>query len=93
MFLGLPQRAGLFWLVVVTTAAIVLVANWEIGLQDLSLVPAALLFALTCGVAERIQVRLNSSRPGSEVLSSVSCAVHVAVVLLFPLPWAAVRPG
>jgi hypothetical protein len=89
MFLGLPQRAGLFWLVVVTTAAIVLVANWETGLQDLSLAPSALLFALTCGVAERIQVRLNSSRPGSEVLSSVSCAVHVAVVLLFPLPWAA----
>jgi putative nucleotidyltransferase with HDIG domain len=50
-------------------------------------------FAIACGLAERVQVRLTSSRPGSEVVFSVSCAVIVAVVLLFPLPWAIVIGG
>jgi putative nucleotidyltransferase with HDIG domain len=89
MILGLPQRAGLFWLLVVTAATGVLVASWGTATPDLSLAPAALLFALACGVAERIQVRLSSSRPGGQHLFSVSCTVLVAVILLFPLPWAA----
>jgi putative nucleotidyltransferase with HDIG domain len=53
----------------------------------MSLAPAALLFALACGVAERIEVRLSSSRPGSGVSFSVSCTVLVAAILLFPLTW------
>ncbi len=88
MFLGLPQRAGLFWLLVVIAATAVLVASWGATSPDLSLAPAALLFAVACGIAERIQVRLSSSRPGGEVLFTVSCAVVVAVILLFPLAWA-----
>ena len=89
MFLGLPQRASLFWLLVVIAATGVLVASWGTTPPDLSLAPAALLFAVACGIAERIQVRLSSSRPGGEVLFTVSCTVVVAVILLFPLPWAA----
>src|SRR5437660_11731390 len=88
MFFGLPQRAGLFWLVVVIAAAGVLAASWGTTSPDLSLAPAALLFAVACGIAERVQVRLSSSRPGGEYLFTVSCAVVVAVILLFPLPWA-----
>src|SRR5215208_4091749 len=89
MLLGLPYRAGLFWLLVVTGAAGVFVAAWGSTPQDLSLASAALFFALTCGIAERIQVRLSSSRPGGGVHFSVSCAVLVSVVLLFPLAWGA----
>ena len=89
MFLGLPQRAGLFWLVVVTAALAVLVASWSTVSLDLSVAPAAILFAIACGIAERVQVRLSSSRPGGETLFSVSSAVLVAIMLLFPLPWAA----
>src|SRR5579859_7805661 len=89
MFPGLPQRAGLFWLLVVTAASAVLFASWSRISPDLSLAPAALFFTIICGIAERIQVRLSSSRPGGEVLSTVSCTVFVAVILLFPLPWAA----
>ena len=89
MFLGLPHRAGLFWLLVVTAATAVLAASWGTTSPDPSLAPAALLFALACGIAERIQVRLNSSRPGAETLFSVSSAVLVAIILLFPLAWAA----
>jgi putative nucleotidyltransferase with HDIG domain len=88
MFLGLPQRAGPFWLLVVAAATTVLVAGWSTSTPDLSLAPTALFFALACGLAERVQVRLTSSRPGSEVLYSVSCAVQMAVVLLFPFAWA-----
>ena len=88
MFFGLPQRAGLFWLLVVTAATGVLVAGWGTTSPDLSHAPAALFFAVAFGIAERIHVRLSSSRPGGEVLSNVSCAVVVAVILLFPLQWA-----
>src|SRR6266542_2869090 len=89
MLFGLSQRAGLFWLLVVVAAAGVLVSSWVLVTPELSLAPAALFFAVACGIAERVQVRLSSSRPGSEILYSVSCAVLVAVILLFPLAWAA----
>src|SRR6266567_855832 len=89
MLLGLPQRAGLYWLMVVLTSTAVLVVSWGTTSPDLSVAPAALLFALACGTAERIQVQLNSSRPGSGVAFSVSCTVLVAAILLFPLPWVA----
>ena len=89
MIFHLPQRAGLLWLIVTTAGAALLVASWATTTVDLALAPSALFFALACGLAERIQVRLMSSRPGSEVLFSLSCAVLVAIVLLFPLPWAA----
>jgi HD-GYP domain-containing protein (c-di-GMP phosphodiesterase class II) len=78
----------LFWLLVVTAAATVLVLSSEAAIQDLSLAPAAVFFAIICGIGERIQVRLPSSRPGNEALCNISCAGLVAVVLLFPLPWA-----
>src|SRR2546430_16700651 len=93
MFLGLPKRAGLFWLLVVTAATGVLVGSWGITSPDLSLAPAALLFALACGIAERVQVRVSSSRPGGGVTFSVSCTVLVAAILLFPLAWAALIAG
>jgi len=89
MFLGLPQRAGLFWLAVVTAAAGVLAVSWSTAVPDLSVAPAALFFALACGIAEGVQVRLSSSRPGGGVTFSVSCTVLVAAILLFPLAWAA----
>jgi HD-GYP domain-containing protein (c-di-GMP phosphodiesterase class II) len=88
MFLGLPQRAGLFWLLVVSGGAAALLASWQGAAQDLSFAPAAVFFTVACAVAERIQVRLgSSSRPGGRVLFSLSCAVLVAVILLFPLAW------
>jgi HD domain len=89
MLLGLPRKAGLFWLLIVSFAAGVLLVNWPAVVRDLSLLPAAIFFAIACGLAERVQVRLSSSRPGGEILCSVSCAVLVAVIVLFPLPWAA----
>jgi len=89
MFFGLPQRASMFWLLVVLAATGVLVASWTTSSPDFSLAPAALVFAVACGIAERIQVRLSSSRPGGQHLFSVACTVLVAVILLFPLPWAA----
>jgi hypothetical protein len=88
MIFHLPRRAGLLWLLTVATAAAVLVTSWATTSPDLALAPAALFFAIACGLAERVQVRLNSSRPGGEVLSSVSCAVLVATLLLFPVAWA-----
>ena len=56
--------------------------------SDLSLLPSALVFAIACGLAERVQVRLSGARPGGEILCSVADAVFVAVIVLFPLPWA-----
>jgi putative nucleotidyltransferase with HDIG domain len=90
MFLGLPRRAGLFWLLVLVAASASLLAAWaSYSSPDLDLAPAALLFALATGAAERIQVRLCSSRPGGQTFYSISCTVLVAVILLFPLAWAA----
>ncbi|MDQ6670731.1 MAG: HD-GYP domain-containing protein [Chloroflexota bacterium] len=89
MLLGLPRKAGLFWLSVVSVAATVLLVNWPAAVADQSYLPAAVFFAIACGLAERVQVRVGSPRPGGEILASVSCAVLVAVIVLFPLPWAA----
>jgi putative nucleotidyltransferase with HDIG domain len=90
MLFGLPQRAGLFWLLVVTTAAVSVATLWSL-LPDprADLAPAAVLFTIATALAERTQVRLGSSRPGGELLYSVSCTVLVAVILLFPVAWAA----
>src|SRR6185437_7618207 len=57
--------------------------------ETFELAPAALLFAIVTALAERVQVRLGSSRPGGELLFSVSCTILVAVILLFPIAWAA----
>jgi len=88
MLFGLPKRAGLFWLLATATAAAVLLASVGAVTNNLSLAPTAALFAIACAIAERIQVRLGSSRAGGAVLYTIACAVVVAVVLLFPLPWA-----
>lgn len=85
----LPIRATIFWSAVVLAAALTLVGSWTLSPPDLALAPQAAFFAFAAGFAERVQVRLSSSRPGSQVLFSVSCAVLIAVVLLFPLPWTA----
>jgi putative nucleotidyltransferase with HDIG domain len=91
MTLGLPQRAARVWLLVVAGGTAVLLASLSSAARDLSFAPAALLFSITCGLAERVLVRLgSSSRPGGRVVFSLSCAVLVAVVLLFPLAWAPV---
>jgi putative nucleotidyltransferase with HDIG domain len=90
MLFGLPQRAGLFWLLVVTSAAALLVTCWSLTPDpSTELVPAAVFFTVATAVAERILVRLGSSRPGAEFLNSVSCTILVAVILLFPMAWAA----
>lgn len=89
MLPALPIRATIFWSAVVLAAALILMGSWTLTPPDLALAPQAAFFVLAAGFAERVQVRLNSSRPGSQVLFSVSCAVLIAVVLLFPLPWAA----
>ncbi len=89
MIVGLPHRAGLLWLVVVTAAAALFVTSWSITSNpELDLAPLALFFAVATALAERIQVRLGSSRPGAEFLYSIGCTVLVAVILLFPLVWA-----
>jgi hypothetical protein len=88
MFLGLPQRAGLFWLLVVASAGAVLFASGEVLLQNPSVWPTALVFVIATGAAESIQVRLGSSRPGGTALWTLSCPVLVAALLLFPIPWA-----
>ena len=90
MLFGLPQRAGLFWLLVVATAAAIVASLWSVAPDPRAdLAPAAVLFTIATALAERTQVRLGSSRPGGELLYSVSCAVLVAVILLFPIAWAA----
>ena len=89
MLPALPIRATIFWAAVVVAAALILIGSWVLTPSDLALAPQAAFFALAAGFAERVQVRLSSSRPGSQVLFSVSCAVLIAVVLLFPLAWAA----
>ena len=91
MLFGLPRRAGLFWLLVVVAAGATLAASWFASWPAvLDLLPLALLFAIVAGVAERIQVRLGSSRPGGDrVVYSIASTVYIAVVLLFPLPLAA----
>jgi putative nucleotidyltransferase with HDIG domain len=90
MLFGLPRRAGLFWLLVVVTASATLLISWSLTPDPRAdQVPAAILFALAVAVAERIQVRLGSTRPGGELLYSVSCSILVAVILLFPVAWAA----
>lgn len=90
MLFGLPQRAGLFWLLILSAALATLAAAWSIDADTASgnLLPA-LLFTAAIALAERLPVRLGSSRPGGEVLCTVGCTVVVAVILLFPLQWAA----
>ena len=91
MLLGLPRRAGLFWLLVVAAAAAALFASWRTTAGSiLELGPLAIIFIVVTGLAERVQVRLAASRPGrDEVMYSLSCTVDIATVLLFPLPLAA----
>jgi putative nucleotidyltransferase with HDIG domain len=75
---------------VVAVAAAVIAASWvDATDRALQLAPAALLFAIAAGLAERVQVRLGSARPEGQYFYSLSCTVLVAVILLFPLPWAA----
>ena len=90
MLFGLPHRAGLYWILIVAAATATLAASWIAVVESarVDLAPAAIFFVIATGIAERIQVRLGSSRPGGRVVCSLSCTVLIAVVLLFPLPWA-----
>ena|SRR5579864_8457202 len=89
MLFGLPQRAGLFWLLIVLAATAMIATAWSISAEPAFglLVPAVAL-AAAIALAERVQVKLGSSRPGGEVLCSIGCTLLVAVILLFPLQWA-----
>ena len=91
MLIGLPRRAGVLWLLVTSASVATLLAAWSVFRGSLlEMVPLAIVFTVATGIAERIQVRLTSSRPGrDEVMYSVSCTMHIATVLLFPLPMAA----
>jgi HD-GYP domain-containing protein (c-di-GMP phosphodiesterase class II) len=91
MVFGLPHRAGLFWLLILSAAIATLAAAWStsnLDLLDLATASKALLFTTAIALAERLPVRLGSSRPGGEVLCTVGCTLVVAVILLFPLEWA-----
>ncbi len=71
-----------------TGALALLAVNWEAARADTELAPGALLFIVIAAAAETFRVRLRSSRPGAGSDVSMSCAVFVAVVLLFPTHWA-----
>ena len=83
MFLGLPGRAAVFWLIVVAAAAGVLGVSWIGRPANLTLALPALVFIAIAAAAELFTVSLPSSRPGAQHNLSVSGAVFVAVVLLF----------
>jgi HD domain len=87
LLLGLPKRAALVWLLVVASAAGLIAVSWTKVVGDLDHATTALLFIAVAAAAERYTVRLRSSRPGAGVSISVTSALYVAVVLLFPLPW------
>jgi putative nucleotidyltransferase with HDIG domain len=86
--LGLPRSATILWLIVLAACLAVLSSSLIAGSTDLRLVPAALLFAVAGAIAETFQVDMPTSRPGNNVRYSVSAAVSVAAVLVFPLHWA-----
>jgi HD-GYP domain-containing protein (c-di-GMP phosphodiesterase class II) len=85
---GLPRQAAGFWLLVIASAAGLLGVSWSVAREDVSHALAAVIFIAASAAAEHFNVRLRSSRPGAAVTISASCAVHVAVVLLFPTAWA-----
>jgi hypothetical protein len=87
---GLPVRAAVFWRVVVGIAAALIGASLAALAQQPDYLSAAVVFTAGIVIAEQTAVRLASSRPGAQVNLSVSGAVFVAVVLLFPTPWAMV---
>ncbi len=87
---GLGRRAAVLWLLVITSAAGLLLTSWSAAQADTNYALAAALFIVMLAAAERVSVRLASSRPSAAVSVSASCAVHVALVLLFPTYWAVV---
>jgi putative nucleotidyltransferase with HDIG domain len=93
VFLGLPRYAGLFWLTVIACWLGLVLVSLQRATADPEHISAALFFAAAAGAAERIKVRLAASRPGAQVSYSVSCAVFVAVALLFPTHWAILIAG
>jgi putative nucleotidyltransferase with HDIG domain len=68
----------------------VLAVSAVFGVADVRLAPAALLFSIAGAIAESFKVDLPTSRPGNRVRFSVSAAVSIAAVLLFPIYWAAI---
>src|SRR5215207_5341678 len=88
VFFGLPRQAGLFWLTVIAAWIGLLIVSLQKASYEPQSISAGLLFAVAIGAAERFKVRLAASRPGAQVSYSVSCAVFVAVALLFPTHWA-----
>ena len=75
------------------SAAGLLAVSWGAVHGDVDRAATALFFTAIAAAAERYQVRLRGSRPGAAVAVSVSCAVSIAVVLLFPLHWAVLIGG
>jgi putative nucleotidyltransferase with HDIG domain len=88
LLFGLPRRAGIFWSIVLTIWIGTVVVSWDQASQTLEFVLGALFFAAVSGAAEQFTVRLTPSRPGANLQHSVSCAVFVAIALLFPTSWA-----
>src|SRR6266851_3184810 len=87
---GLSRRASLLWVLVVTGAFAVFVANAVVAAQDLRLAPPALLFAVAGAIAQSFYVALPTTRPGNPWTMTVGAAVGVAAILLFPSHWAIV---
>ena len=85
---GLPRSASVLWLTVTLTAAALLAAGAAGIREDQGRALSALLFAIAGSIAEMFRVPMASGRPGHRVETTVSSAIYVAAVLLFPLPWA-----
>jgi hypothetical protein len=92
---GLSTRATVLWLSVSASTAALLTVCGVAAVNDVLAAPldwrrvqAALLFALAGAIAESFRVYLPTSRPGNSVRFSVSAAVNIAAVLVFPVEWA-----
>lgn len=85
---GLNRSASLFWLAVCTLGVGSVVASGFHALNDFRLLPAAILFGFAGAAAEAFSIQLPSKNAGQGVDASVSAAVYVAAILVFPVHWA-----
>jgi len=88
LLLGLPRRAAILWLVMITAASLALLAALKWAAADLRGLPAVTLFAIAGSIAHRFMVSAPTSRLGHRTDLSVASAITVAAILLFPLHWA-----
>ncbi len=85
---GLPRGATLCWLLTVGVGGGLFLTSAAAAAGDLRLAFPVAMFALAGAIAETFGVPMPSSRPGHRVDTTVSSAVYLAVILLFPIHWA-----